>query len=190
MNDFDAFFFDRFPKTPFLPDVPLEKWTPDDGDRDEFFMRAALVEARLAAEEGETPIGAVLVCQNRILVREHNRRERLCDPTAHAETLALSRASTFYPSWRIEDAELFVTLEPCPMCAGALVLSRVNRVVFGTRDPKAGCAGSLMNLLTEERFNWRCDVVEGVLRDECADLLRQFFRERRRANAAARKSPS
>lgn len=189
MSISDAVIPDRFPKTPFLPDVPLETWTPADGDRDAFFMSAALVEARIAAEEGETPIGAVLVCQNRILVREHNRRERLCDPTAHAETLALSRASAFFPSWRIEDSELFVTLEPCPMCAGALVLSRVNRVVFGTRDPKGGCAGSLMNLLTEERFNWRCEVVEGVLRDECAELLREFFRSRRRANAA-RKSPS
>ncbi len=163
----------------FLPDAPMQRWTPEDGERDEFFMRAALVEAALAAEEGETPIGAVLVCQDRIIARNHNRRERNCDPTAHAETLVLRDASTFFPSWRIEDSELFVTLEPCVMCAGALVQARVDRVVFGARDPKGGAVVSLYELLSDSRLNWRCDVSEGVLQEECAETLRAFFRERR-----------
>jgi len=161
------------------PDVAFERWTPRDGDRDQFFMRRALVEAELAAEEGEVPIGAVLVCQNCVIARDHNRRERLCDPTAHAETLVLRQASLFFPSWRVEDSELFVTLEPCVMCAGALVQSRVNRVVFGTRDPKGGAVVSLYAALSDPRLNWRCEVVEGVLREDCAEALRAFFRAKR-----------
>ncbi len=163
----------------FLSDVPTLQWTRADGDRDEFFMRQALLEAKLAAEEGEIPIGAILVCQNRIVAREHNRREQNRDPLAHAETLALREASVFFPSWRIEDSELFVTLEPCVMCAGALAQSRVNRVVFGTRDPKGGAVASLFELLSDSRLNWRCEIAEGTLRDECASILRDFFRERR-----------
>ncbi len=166
-------------RAPFSRDVALERWTVRDGDRDNFFMRRALVEAELAAEEGEVPIGAVLVCQNYIIARDHNRRERLCDPTAHAETLVLRQASLFYPSWRIEDSELFVTLEPCMMCAGALVQSRVNRTVFGARDPKGGAVVSLYAALSDPRLNWRCEVVEGVLREDCAELLRAFFRAKR-----------
>lgn len=167
-------------RVPFLPDVPLERWTPESGEnRNEFFMRRALDEAVLAAEEGEVPIGAVLVCRDRIIARDHNRRERLCDPIAHAETLVLRAASAFFPSWRIEDSELFVTLEPCVMCAGALVQSRTNRVVFGTRDPKGGAVVSLYELLNDSRLNWRCEVVEGVLQEECAETLRAFFRARR-----------
>lgn len=110
---------------------PFLRWTEDDGDRDAFFMSIALREARLAAEEGETPIGAVLVYENAILAQEHNRRESLRDPTAHAEQLAIRAASRFFPSWRVEDSELYVTLEPCVMCAGALVQSRIKRVVYG-----------------------------------------------------------
>lgn len=166
----------------FLPDTPLMQWTEKDGDRDEFFMREALAEAAIAAEEGEVPIGAVLVCQNRIVARDHNRRERNCDPVAHAETLVLSAAANFFPSWRIEDSELFVTLEPCVMCAGAAVQARVDRVVFGTRDPKGGAVVSLYSLLNDERLNWRCQVEEGVLQEECAETLRTFFRNRRKKN--------
>lgn len=164
----------------FPPDVPFVEWSPEDGDRDEFFMRRALVEAALAAEEGEVPIGAVLVCGNRIVASDHNRRERACDPTAHAEMLVLRSASNFFPSWRIEDSELFATLEPCAMCAGALAQSRVNRVVYGTRDPKGGAVVSLYSLLDDPRLNWRCETVEGILRDECANQLRQFFQARRK----------
>jgi tRNA(adenine34) deaminase len=163
----------------FLLDVPTLQWSPSDGDRDEFFMRQALAEAALATEEGEVPIGAVLVFQDRIIARDHNRRERNADPTAHAEILVLQQASVFFPSWRIEDSELFVTLEPCVMCAGALVQARVDRVVFGARDPKGGAAVSLFELLNDPRLNWRCDVCEGVLHDECAGILRDFFQARR-----------
>jgi len=160
-------------------DVAFERWTVRDGDRDKFFMRRALVEAEPAAEEGEVPIGAVLVCRNCVVARDHNRRERLCDPTAHAETLVLRQASLFFPSWRIEDSELYVTLEPCVMCAGALVQSRVARVVFGARDPKGGAVVSLYAALSDPRLNWRCEVVEGVLREDCAETLRAFFRVKR-----------
>ena len=163
----------------FPHDAPCETWTTDDGDRDAFFIARALREAALAAEECETPIGAVLVCQNRVVARNHNRREQLCDPTAHAETLVLREAANFYPSWRVEDAELFVTLEPCLMCAGAILQARVERVVFGTRDPKAGSVRSLYRALEDSRFNWNVVVQEGVLQEECARLLVDFFKARR-----------
>lgn len=178
-NANDALALAHGPSAFFLPDVPLLRWSPEYGKRDEFFMRLALTQAALAAEEGEVPIGAVLVCQNRAIALDHNRRERNCDPMAHAETLVLREASIYFPSWRIEDSELFVTLEPCVMCAGALVQSRVDRVVFGTRDPKGGAAVSLYELMTDPRLNWRCQVEEGVLQEECAEMLRSFFRARR-----------
>ncbi len=163
----------------FPGDAPLLRWTPDCGDRDAFFMTLALREARLAAEEGEIPIGAALVCKDRVVALDHNRRESLCDATAHAETLVLREASPFFPSWRVEDSELFVTLEPCAMCAGAILQSRVNRVVYGASDPKGGAVRSLFQLLEDPRLNWRCDVVPGVLEEECAEELRDFFRKRR-----------
>ena len=163
----------------FLPDVPLVRWTPERGDRDAFFMAFALREARLAAEEGEIPIGAALVCQNRIVALDHNRRESLCDPTAHAEELVIREATPFFPSWRIEDSELFVTLEPCIMCAGAILQARIDRVVYGARDPKGGAVESLYKLLDDPRLNWRCQVVSGVLQEECAETLRTFFHLRR-----------
>ncbi len=175
----EALDLSRGPSAFFLPDAPMLQWFPEYGDRDEFFMRLALTQAALAAEEGEVPIGAVLVCQDRVIALDHNRRERNFDPTAHAEMLVLQEASKYYPSWRIEDAELFVTLEPCVMCAGALVQSRVDRVVFGTRDPKGGAAVSLYELMTDARLNWRCKVEEGLLQEECAETLREFFRARR-----------
>ena len=163
----------------FPGDAPLLRWTPDCGDRDAFFMSLALREARLAAEEGEIPIGAALVCKDRVVALDHNRRESLCDATAHAETLVLREASPFFPSWRVEDSELYVTLEPCAMCAGAILQSRINRVVYGASDPKGGAVRSLFQLLEDPRLNWRCDVVPGVLEEECAEELRDFFRKRR-----------
>ena len=163
----------------FPHDAPCEAWTQDDGDRDLFFMTRALEEAALAAEECETPIGAALVCQNRVIARNHNRREQLCDPTAHAETLVLREAALFYPSWRVEDAELYVTLEPCLMCAGAILQARVNRVVIGTLDPKAGAVRSLYRALEDSRLNWNVAVQDGVLQEECAQLLVDFFKARR-----------
>lgn len=142
-------------------------------------MAFALREARIAAEEGEIPIGAVLVCQNRVIALDHNRRESLCDPTAHAEALVIREATPFFPSWRIEDSELFVTLEPCVMCAGAILQSRIDRVVYGAPDPKGGAVNSLYRLLDDPRLNWRCRVDSGVLERECAETLKTFFRERR-----------
>lgn len=176
MTEFDEYVRSR-ERFPF--DAPCETWTPSVGARDEFFMTQALREAALAAEECETPIGAVVVCQNRIIARNHNRREQLCDPTAHAETLALRDAAIFYPSWRVEDAELFVTLEPCLMCAGAILQARVNRVVIGTLDPKGGAVRSLYRTLEDARLNWRVEVAVGVLQESCAQTLVEFFQARR-----------
>ncbi|MGI6400523.1 MAG: tRNA adenosine(34) deaminase TadA [Thermoguttaceae bacterium] len=163
----------------FPPDAPFLQWRPQDGDRDAFFMNLALREARIAAEEGEIPVGAALVCKDRAIALDHNRRESLCDPTAHAEILVIRAATPFFPSWRIEDSELFVTLEPCLMCAGAILQARVERLVFGAYDPKGGAVRSIYTLLEDPRLNWRCKVDGGVLEEECAETLRTFFRERR-----------
>lgn len=146
---------------------------------DEDWMRLAIAEAKKAEAIGEVPIGAIIVRGHEIVGRGYNLRESTLDSTAHAEMIAIREASGHLQAWRLLDCTLYVTLEPCPMCAGALVQSRVPRVVYGTRDPKAGCGGTLMNLLQEPRFNHRADVVEGVLQEECADLLTSFFRRLR-----------
>lgn len=145
----------------------------------EFWMREAIAEAQKAEELGEVPIGAVVVHNNEIIGRGHNLRETTFDATAHAEMVAIREASRHLGAWRLLDCRLYVTLEPCPMCAGAIVQSRVPQLIYGTLDPKAGCAGTLMNLLQESRFNHRTDVVEGILQEECAALLTQFFRRLR-----------
>jgi tRNA(adenine34) deaminase len=143
-------------------------------------MKLALAEARLAPEHGDVPIGAVVVADDgAVLGAGHNERELRHDPTAHAEVLALQRAAAALGSWRVLDATLVVTLEPCAMCAGAIVLARVPRVVFGCTDPKAGAAGSVLDVLAEQRLNHRPEVVGGVLADDCAALLRGFFAARR-----------
>lgn len=142
-------------------------------------MAIALEEARLAAGEGEVPVGAVVVRGDRILAREHNRREQCEDPTAHAELLALRRAAKEIGSWRLNDACLFVTLEPCPMCAGAAVAARLGRLVFGAIDPKAGACGSLYNLCSDPRLNHETQIVAGVLANDGGELLRQYFVSRR-----------
>jgi tRNA(adenine34) deaminase len=147
----------------------------------ERFMAEALIEARKAAALNEVPIGAVIVKNGTIIARGHNLRETAQDPTAHAEMIAIKEASRYLHAWRLLDCTLYVTLEPCPMCAGAIIQSRIRRVVFGTTDPKAGCAGTLYNLLTDERFNHVTEVVEGVLRDDCANMLSEFFQKLRRA---------
>jgi tRNA(adenine34) deaminase len=146
---------------------------------DEHWMRIALAEARLALEHGDVPVGAVVVYQGEVVGAGHNERERRQDPTAHAETLALQRASRRRGSWRQLDTVLYVTLEPCAMCAGAIVLARVPRVVYGTADPKAGAAGSVLDVLAEPRLNHRPVVQGGVLASECAALLTDFFAARR-----------
>lgn len=142
-------------------------------------MRAALREARKAAEEGEVPVGAVIVHEGRIVGRAHNQRERLRDPTAHAEMIALTQAAAALESWRLEGTTLYVTLEPCVMCAGAIVNARVPRVVFGAADPKAGACGSLYQVGLDTRLNHTFELVEGVLADECGAVLREFFAQRR-----------
>jgi tRNA(adenine34) deaminase len=146
---------------------------------DEHWMRIALAEARLALEHDDVPVGAVVVYQGEVVGAGHNERERRQDPTAHAETLALQRASRRRGSWRQLDTVLYVTLEPCAMCAGAIVLARVPRVVFGCTDPKAGAAGSVLDVLAEPRLNHRPDVAGGLLAAECAALLTDFFASRR-----------
>jgi tRNA(adenine34) deaminase len=147
--------------------------------RDVAFMTLALEEARRAEAWGDVPIGAVLVRGDDVLARAGNARERDHDPTAHAELLAIREASRSNGSWRLEGCELFVTLEPCAMCAGAIVLARLPRLVYATADPKAGFVGSLGDLVRDPRLNHAVVVETGVLETECADLLREFFRARR-----------
>ena len=152
--------------TPFFP-------------RDEYFMRLALREAEAALEHDDVPIGAVVVRDGEVIGAGHNERELRQDPTAHAEILALREASRALGTWRVLDAVLYVTLEPCAMCAGAMVLARVPRVVYGTVDPKAGAAGSVLDVLAQPRLNHRADVAGGLLAGECASLLTAFFGSRR-----------
>jgi tRNA(adenine34) deaminase len=148
-------------------------------DLDEQMMRVAIEEATEAAVYGDVPVGAVVARADEVLGRAGNAREREQDPTAHAEIIALRAAASAVESWHLEGCTMYVTLEPCAMCAGALVLGRVERLVFGTDDPKAGFAGSLENLVRDERLNHTLEVESGVLSGECADLLNDFFRERR-----------
>ncbi len=138
-------------------------------------MAAALEQARLAASIGEVPVGAVVVIDGEIVAARHNEREATIDPTAHAEVLALRDAAAVVGDWRLEGASLVVTLEPCPMCAGAALAARVSRVVFGAYDPKAGAAATLYNLLVDPRFNHNAEVIGGVREDECGALLTEFF---------------
>ena len=152
-------------------------------------MRAALAEAALAAAEDEVPIGAVVVHEptQSIIGRGHNRRENDHDPTAHAEILALREAGRHIGHWRIHDCTLYVTLEPCPMCAGAMVNGRLPRVVYGCDDPKAGAVRSLYTLCDDPRLNHQVEVIGGVLADECAEVLREFFRKRRAQGETGRR---
>lgn len=145
----------------------------------EHFMQAALEEARKAMAIGEVPIGAVVVRNGEIVGRGHNLRETGKDPTLHAEMIAIREASQRLGGWRLIGCTLYVTLEPCPMCAGAIVQGRIEQVVYGASDPKAGCAGTLMNLLAEPRFNHQVPVVAGVLEEECGQILKAFFRRLR-----------
>jgi tRNA(adenine34) deaminase len=147
---------------------------------DETFMAEALGEARLAGAEGEVPIGAVLVADGRIAGRGRNARERLRDPTAHAEILALQDAARALGRWRLTGSTMYATLEPCPMCAGALVNARVDRLVYAVEDPKAGAVDTLFDLVRDPRLNHRVEVASGVLAEECGTLLREFFRQRRK----------
>lgn len=142
-------------------------------------MGCALEQARRAAGRGEVPVGAVVVGPAGLVAEDHNRTRELADATAHAEMLVLRRAAELAGDWRLLDHTLYVTLEPCAMCAGAIVLSRIRRLVFGAPDPKAGMCGSLGNLVQDGRLNHRVDLVSGLRTEECAALLREFFRVRR-----------
>ena len=147
-------------------------------------MEMALEEAALAAAEGEVPVGAVIVSLERgVIARAHNQRETLKDPTAHAEMIAITQAAQALGSWRLEKAVLYVTLEPCPMCAGAIVLARLPMVVYGTTDPKAGACHTLYRITSDPRLNHRSQVIGGVLADRCAAILSDFFIGRRRKGA-------
>ncbi len=157
---------------------------------DRLFMKQALEEAQKAAVLGEVPIGAVLVYNGEIIARAHNLRETTQNATTHAELEVIQEACKKIGSWRLENTTLYVTLEPCPMCAGAILQSRVPRVVYGARDMKAGCVDSLYQLLNDARFNHECEVTEGILAEECGQILTDFFkalRERKKAEKKARK---
>jgi len=153
---------------------------------DEKYMRLAIDEALKAKDKLEVPIGAVIVQNDEVIASAYNLRETEQRSVAHAELLAIDEACKKLGTWRLEDATLYVTLEPCPMCAGAIVLSRVKRVVFGAYDPKGGCAGTLLNLLEFEKFNHQAQVVGGVLEEECGSLLTTFFRELRQRKKAGK----
>jgi len=147
--------------------------------RDEYFMRLALREAEHASEHDDVPVGAIVVHEGEVIGAGRNERELRQDPTAHAETIAMREAARHLASWRLSDSVLYVTLEPCAMCAGAIVLARVSRVVYGTPDPKAGAAGSVLDVLAEPRLNHRPEVAGGLLAADSAALLQSFFGDRR-----------
>lgn len=151
-------------------------WIPD---QDQHWMQHALQLAAAAAEQDEVPVGALIVHQHRVIAAAHNQREQLHDPTAHAEMIAITQAAEALQDWRLEDCTLYVTLEPCPMCAGAILQARIPRVVFGARDPKAGAAGSLFDLLRDPRMNHQCVTTAGFMADRCGHLLTQFFAAKR-----------
>ncbi len=156
----------------------------DDNSR---YMQYALREAERAFDEGEVPIGCVIIHEGEIIGKAHNQRETLQDPTAHAEVLAITQAAAHFKSWRLEGAKLYVTLEPCPMCAGAIILARIAEVHFGAHDPKAGVCGTLMNLLEDDRFNHQTVVNPGLMAEECGGILSDFFRQIR--NGKGRPKP-
>lgn len=154
---------------------------------DEYYMKEAIKEAKKAEALFEVPIGAIVVVEGKIISRAHNLRESKQSAVAHAEILAIEHACQETGSWRLENASLYVTLEPCAMCSGAIILSRVKRVVYGAADPKGGCAGTFMNLLQDERFNHQSEVTSGVLEAECGQLLSDFFRQLREKRKIAKK---
>lgn len=150
--------------------------------KDEQYMRSAIEQAQVAAENGDVPIGAVIVRNGQIIGKAYNQREQLQDPTAHAEIIALTQAAAALENWHLNGCTMYVTLEPCPMCAGALVLARIDRLVYGCDDPKTGAVKSLYNIVTDGRLNHRIEVTGGVLADECSKLLQGFFEKRRVEN--------
>ena len=149
---------------------------------DERLMRLAIEQAKIAEENGDVPIGAVIVYQEQIIGKAYNQREQLKDPTAHAEIIALTQAAAFMENWYLNGCTMYVTLEPCPMCAGALVLSRMDRLCYGCSDPKSGACGSLYNIVQDQRLNHRVEVTSGVMEEQCRQQLQEFFGRRRQEN--------
>lgn len=154
---------------------------------DMYFMKIAIEEAKKAGSIGEVPIGAVVVVDGKVIAKAHNLRESEQTAIAHAELLAIDTACKEVGSWRLDNAVLYVTLEPCAMCSGAILLSRIKKVVYGASDPKGGCAGTFMNLLQDDRFNHQCELMPGVLEEETGELLTNFFRELRVKKKADKK---
>jgi tRNA(adenine34) deaminase len=150
-------------------------------DKDIYFMKAAIDQAYIALENEDVPVGAVIVKENKIIAKGYNQRHQLNDPTAHAEIIALTAASEHIGHWRLHGCTIYVTLEPCPMCAGALVMARLDKLVFGCTDPKAGACGSLYNIVQDTRLNHRLEVVKDVLAEDCATMLQNFFRNKRKS---------
>lgn len=151
---------------------------------DESFMKQAVKQAKKAYDKLETPIGCVIVHEDKIIARGYNKRNMKKNTLAHAEILAINKASKVLGDWRLEDCTMYVTLEPCPMCAGAIVQARIPRVVIGSMNPKAGCAGSVLNLLQQDGLNHQVEVIKGVLAEECSGLMTSFFRELRKKKKA------
>ncbi len=149
---------------------------------DQRFMKLAIDQAFIAADNGDVPVGAVIVFEDRVIAKAHNQRQLLNDPTAHAEIIALTQAAEAVSDWRLNGCTAYVTLEPCPMCAGALVMARIDRLVFGCDDAKAGACGSLYNIVQDERLNHSMDITSGVLNAECGQVLSVFFKVRRDEN--------
>jgi len=149
---------------------------------DERFMQAALLQAQIAEHNGDVPVGAVIVYENRIIAKGYNQRQQLNDPTAHAEIIALTAAAEHIGNWRLQGCSIYVTLEPCCMCAGGLLLGRLERLIYGCDDPKAGACGSLYNIVQDDRLNHRVEITKGVLADDCTAILQDFFRKRRLEN--------
>ncbi|NLJ77852.1 MAG: tRNA adenosine(34) deaminase TadA [Tissierellia bacterium] len=147
---------------------------------DEIFMKLALEEAYKAFSTYEVPVGAVIVHEGKVIARGHNKRESLKDPTAHAEMIAIRKASKSLNGWRLLGCTMYVTLEPCSMCAGAIINSRIDRLAVGAKDPKAGCCGSVMNIVNNPHFNHRVDTTFGVLEEECSSIIREFFKKLRK----------
>lgn len=156
-------------------------------DQHEKWMRHALAEAQLALKKNEVPVGAVVVYEDKIIGRGHNQVESLNDPTAHAEIIAIGAASNYLNSWRLSGASLYVTVEPCAMCAGAVVLSRIDHLIFGAKDPKAGACGSLYNIVQDIRLNHQVEIIPYILKEECGQILKEFFEKVRQENLDIKK---
>jgi len=161
----------------------------DSHSTDEHYMRMAIDQAYIAEENGDVPIGCVVVHKDRVIAKAYNQREQLHDPTAHAEIIALTQAAEFVGNWRLHKCTIYVTLEPCPMCAGALVLGRLDRVVYGTDDPKTGAVRSLYHIVEDPRLNHQLEVTCGIMEDDCKKQLQAFFRRRREENSNVEKRP-